>query len=139
MQQYLIMSINDYKYAISLEYVVEVLKEGVALPLLGRNNKEIVGLAKVREEVMPLINGNYIYANEDKRGSFWVVLEKSGKKMALTVSAATDLIEAVIEVVQGSNDQIIKTSSGDVVSVVEASNLFSKYMPESQEASARSN
>lgn len=128
MQQYLIMSINDYKYAISLEYVVEVLKEGVALPLLGRNNKEIVGLAKVREEVMPLVNGNYIYANEEKKGSFWVVLERAGKKLALTVSAATDLIEAVIEVVQGSQDKIIKTATGDVVSVVEATDLFNKYM-----------
>ena len=128
MQQYLIMSINDYKYAISLEYVVEVLKEGVALPLLGRNNKEIVGLAKVREEVMPLVNGNYIYANEEKKGSFWVVLERSGKKLALTVSAATDLIEAVIEVMQGSQDKIIKTATGDVVSVVEAVDLFNKYM-----------
>lgn len=128
MQQYLIMSINDYKYAISLEYVVEVLKEGTALPLLGRNNKEIVGFAKVREEVMPLINGNYIYANEEKRGNFWVVLEREGKKLALTVSAATDLIEAVVEVVQGSKDQIIKTPTGDVVSVVEASNLFDRYL-----------
>ena len=128
MQQYLIMSINDFKYAISLEYVVEVLKEGVALPLLGRNNKEIVGLAKVREEVMPLVNGNYIYANEEKKGSFWVVLERSGKKLALTVSAATDLIEAVIEVMQGSQDKIIKTATGDVVSVVEAVDLFNKYM-----------
>lgn len=128
MDQYLIVTISNIQYAFALSSVVEVLNEARIVPILGAS-KEVVGYAKVREEVMPLLNGNCLFAQDSQYGNLWVVLEKDGKKLAITVSSASDLIDANLEQVHGRQELFIRLNNEqkDIVCVIDTDSLFAQH------------
>jgi len=116
---YLLFKIAQSAYAIDSSYVKEVLENDLELFTLNDETQHIKGAIAVRDEVIPLVK-----LKESSSSNDIVVIENSGKKMAIEVDEVYDIenfSDAKVELLAESISAVsgFYNHNGDVVAIID--------------------